>query len=416
MPKRVVILGAGFAGMNVARYLERFARRGEVAVTIVNRDNYALFTPMLPEVSSGSIEPRHIAPPLRGILRKTIFELGDVTKVDLEAKTVTVRRLRGASAATLPFDELVIAVGAENSTHGVQGAEDHTFALKTLADAVALRDVTITALENAATAADHKERHRLTTFVVVGGGFTGVEAAGELLAFLRSASRFFPRVERSDIRLVLVAGSDRLLEQLPPAFGDRARRMLSQRGVDIVLGDEVASVDATGIKLASGKRYETGCVVWSAGVRPARLATELDLPHSKHGAIVVNGDLSVSRTSGVWALGDCAEIPKAGGGAYPQTAQHAAHQAKQLASNVITLLRGGKTRPYTYRALGTMASLGAHEGLADLGGHVMLTGFFAWLLWRTYYLWQLPGSDRKARVLLDWTLDIPFPQDIASIR
>ena len=416
MPTKVVILGAGFAGMNVARHLERFSRRDEIAVTIVNRENYMLFTPMLPEVSSGSIEPRHIAPPLRAILRKSVFALGEVAGVDLEARTVAVRRRRSEGVATLPFDQLVVALGDENSTHGVPGAQEHTFPLKTLQDAVALRDVTITALENAATSLDDKERRSLTTFVVVGGGFTGVEAAGELLAFLRSAARFYPRVETNDIRVVLVAGSERLLEQLSPALGKLAHGMLGQRGVDVVLGDQVAAVDAGGISLTSGKRYETRCVVWSAGVRPSPLAAELALAHSKHHAIAVNADLSVAGTPGVWALGDCAQIPKPGGGSYPQTAQHAVHEAKRLARNLLARLRGGQTKPYAYRARGMMASLGAHEGLAEIGGRVTLSGLPGWFLWRTYYLWQLPGNDRKARVALDWSLNFPFPQDIASVR
>jgi NADH dehydrogenase len=218
MPEKVVILGAGFAGMNVARHLERYGRRGELAVTIVNRENYMLFTPMLPEVASGSIEPRHITPPLRAIVRKTSFELGDVSEVDVDARTVTVTKRRDAGNTVLPFDHLVVALGAESSTHGIPGADEHTFPLKTVHDAVVIRDVTITALENAAVAPDENERGRCTTFVVVGGGFTGVEAAGEMLAFLRSASRFYPHIERSDVRVVLVAGSDRLLEELPPAF------------------------------------------------------------------------------------------------------------------------------------------------------------------------------------------------------
>ena len=252
MSKRIVILGAGFAGTNVARQLARLARRDEIAVTIVNRENYMLFTPMLPEVSSGSIEPRHVAPPLRAILHSASFELGEVTSVDLEKRAVVVKRRRSEGVATIPFDQLVVALGAESSTHGIPGAQEHSFALKTLQDAIALRDVAITALENAATSSDDEERRNLTTFVVVGGGFTGVEAAGELLAFLRSAARFYPRIESGDIRVVVIAGSDHLLEQLPSRLGKRAHAMLARRGVEVVLGDEVAAVDAGGINLSSG--------------------------------------------------------------------------------------------------------------------------------------------------------------------
>ena len=416
MAQRVVILGAGFAGMNVARTLERHARRGEVTVTIVNRDNSLLFAPMLPEASSGNVEPRHIAPSLRSMLRRSVFEMGDVTDVDFVRRAVTLRRPRSDEATVLPFDQLVIAVGAENSTHGVPGAEAHTFPLKSLTDAVALRDVTITSLESAASASDDASRRSLATFVIVGGGFTGVETAGELLAYLRSAARFFPTIEVRDIRVILVAASDRLLEQLPASLGDSARRMLVERGVEVVLSDRVASVDGSGISLSSGKRFESRCVVWSAGIRPAALAAKLDLAHSAHAAIAVNADLSVKHADGVWALGDCAEIPEPGGGSYPQTAQHAVHEAKRLALNLLARLRGRRTKPFVYRSRGMMASLGAREGLADIGGRLLLSGLPAWLLWRAYYLWQLPRLDRKFRVGLDWALDFSFPHDIASVR
>ena len=416
MPEKVVILGAGFAGMNVARHLERYGRRGELAVTIVNRENYMLFTPMLPEVASGSIEPRHITPPLRAIVRKTSFELGDVSEVDVDARTVTVTKRRDAGNTVLPFDHLVVALGAESSTHGIPGADEHTFPLKTVHDAVVIRDVTITALENAAVAPDENERGRCTTFVVVGGGFTGVEAAGEMLAFLRSASRFYPHIERSDVRVVLVAGSDRLLEELPPAVGRRAATMLASRGVEVVFSDQVASVDAGGITLASGKRVATRCVIWSAGERPSPVLEHVALKRSAHGAVEVHPDLSAIDTPRVWALGDCAHIPKPDGGAYPRTAQHAVHEARRLARNLLARVRGRATKPYAYHARGMMASIGAHEGLAEIGGHVRLFGLPAWLLWRTYYLGQLPGYDRKARVMLDWSLDFPFPGDIASVR
>ncbi len=246
MPQRVVILGAGFAGTAVARALERRARPGEVSVTLVNRENYTLFTPMLPEVSSGAIEPRHIAPPLRALLHKSQFEMGEVESVDLEQCAVVVRNKKAARSSRLPYDHLVIALGAITSTHGVPGADSHTFPLKTMDDAIAQRNETIRSLEAAATLDDDRERRAFLTFVVVGGGFTGVEAAGELLGFLRSAARFYPRVERDDVRVVLVAGGPRLLPQLPQSLGDGAAKMLAQRGVEVVLNDDAAAVDAAG--------------------------------------------------------------------------------------------------------------------------------------------------------------------------
>lgn len=415
MPQRVVILGAGFAGTAVARALERRARPGEVSVTLANRENYTLFTPMLPEVSSGAIEPRHIAPPLRALLHKSQFEMGEVESVDLEQCAVVVRNKKAARSSRLPYDHLVIALGAITSTHGVPGADSHTFPLKTMDDAIAQRNETIRSLEAAATLDDDRERRAFLTFVVVGGGFTGVEAAGELLGFLRSAARFYPRVERDDVRVVLVAGGPRLLPQLPQSLGDGAAKMLAQRGVEVVLNDDAAAVDGGGVTLASGRRYESKTIIWSAGVATPPLVAHLDVEHSKHHAIVVNPDLSVPNRSGVWAVGDCAQIPKPGGDFYPQTAQHALREAPVLARNLLATLRGRPTKPFAYKTLGMMASIGGREGLADIRNRFTLTGLPAWLLWRAYYLSRLPGRFRKTRVALDWALTLPFPQDIASV-
>ncbi len=416
MPKRIVILGAGFGGMNVARNLEKMAHPGEVAVTVVNRDNYMLFTPMLPEVSSGSIEPRHITPPLRAVLRRTGFELGEVTEVDFATSVVRVRRSFAQDETTLPYDQLVVAFGSENSTHGVPGADKHTLPFKTIRDADGVRDATIGALENAASCPDERERRTLTTFAVIGGGFTGVESAGELLAFIRSALRFYPTIKKDDVRVLLIAGGARLLEQLSVAAGDAANRMLSKRGVEIVLNDEVAAIDAGGVTLASGKRFDTRCVIWSAGVRPAPLLEHLDLQLSKHHAVAVGPDLCALGRDNVWALGDCAQIPAPNGEFYPQTAQHALTESRTLAQNVLARLRGRPTKPYVYRSRGMMASLGDRQGLADLGGRFVVPGLLGWLVWRAFYLSALPGRDRKTRVLLDWSLGLRFPEDIASVR
>jgi NADH dehydrogenase len=338
-----------------------------------------------------------------------------VQGVDFDERSVTIRHPLVGGTKQLPYDQLVIALGATTSTHGIAGADEHALPLKTLDDAVRLRDAIIGALEVAAVTGDAEEWRRLLTFVVVGGGFTGVEAAGEIAAFARASCRYYRGLRRNDLRVVLIHGGNELLEQLPPRFGERAKRMFGRLRVELVLGEEVASVDADGIALKSGKRYETRTVVWSAGVRPAPLVEQLDLQRSKHGAIVVQPDLAVPDRPGVWAVGDCAQIPKPGGGSYPQTAQHAVREGPLLADNLIASLRGKPTRRFAYRSLGMMASLGARQGLADIFGR-LIAGFPAWLLWRAYYLSRLPGIDRKARVALDWTLDLPFPDDIASVR
>jgi NADH dehydrogenase len=216
--------------------------------------------------------------------------------------------------------------------------------------------------------------------------------------------------------MVLIAGAPALLAQLPLQLGERAAKLLATRGIQLIFDDAVASVDAGGLTLHSGRRIPSRCIVWSAGVRPATLVSTLDVVHDGHDAIAIETDFSVRGTDGVWALGDCAAVPKPGGGFYPQTAQHAVHEARHLARNVLARLRGRRATPYRYRSRGIMASIGHREGLAALGGGITLSGLPAWFLWRSNYLTQLPGTDRKARVALDWALDLPFPQDIASVR
>ncbi len=411
-----MVLGGGFAGLGVARALTRSRRRSELDVTLVNRENFLLFTPMLPEVSSGSVEPRHIAQPIRSALRgRARFVLGSAIAVDLEARSVKTTHPVTGEGTDIAYDHLVIALGSDSSTHGIPGAQDHSVPLKTLDDAVSVRSQIIAAFEAAAVVQDDVERRRLLTVVVVGGGFAGVECAGELLAYLRAIRKQYPAADKP-ARVILVAGAGRLLEQLPRRFGDRAARMLVRRGTEVVFGDEVASVDARGLTLKSGRRFEAGTVAWCAGVRVSPLAENLSLEHSTHHAIVVDGDMSVPGRPGVWALGDCAQIPKPGGGSYPQTAQHAVREAPLLARNIVAAIRGRPTRPFRYREAGMMASLGNREGLADIAGRAMVSGLPAWLMWRAYYLARLPGAYRKTRVAMDWALSLPFPQDITSIE
>ncbi len=414
MSAHVVVLGTGFAGLTVARALARRRRGPQIALTAVNRENYALFTPMLPEVASGAIEPRHVAEPFRTSVPRADFVLGEVQSVDFERRSVCARHPVTGVVNAIEYDQLVIALGAVSTTHGIPGADAHTLPLKTLDDAIRLRAQLIRALE-AATVAEADERRALLTVAVVGGGFTGVEAAGETFAYLNRMRGEYPALGRERVRVVLIAGSTRLLEQLPERFSERARAMLAQRGVEVILADEVASVDAGGITLKSGARHAARTVVWSAGVRVPELVEKLDVPHAAHHAIAVNADLSVPDRPGVWALGDCAHVPKPGGGAYPQTAQHAVREGALLARNIVASLRGRATRPLRYRSLGMMASLGDRQGLAEIAGRGMVAGFPAWLLWRAYYLWRLHGAYRKTRVALDWMLSLPFPPDIASI-
>ena len=420
----ILILGGGFAGIAVARRLERRLRPAEARLALVSRDNFALFTPMLPEVSSGGLELRHIVTPVRAQLRRTTFVLGEIGAIDLDNRFVEARHPLTGAMTRLPYDHLVLALGSVSSTFGIPGVMEYTLPLKTLEDAEALRNRIIANLEQAVVTPEGAERDRLLTFAFVGGGYTGCETVGELVDFFHSVLRYYPTLRLGDVRMVLIEAGNALLPDLPAAMGRYTTRNLIRRKVELILGDGVTRVDEHGITLQSGRAIETSTVVWSAGVRPSPVLR--DLPHVEHarnGGIFVRRDMSALGAPGVWALGDCAWIPAQENAQpsdkdawYPATAQHAIREGPALADNIVATLRAEPTRPFAFKSLGTMASLGGRRGVAALPGGVVLTGFAAWFLWRTYYLARLPGADRRLRVAFDWTLDLIFPRDIAEMR
>ena len=413
---RIVILGGGFAGLAVAQRLERLLRKGECDVVIVSRDNYALFTPMLPEVSNGDLEPRHIVSPLRGLLRATTLVLGEVISIDFTARNVETQLLLTHQNRRIEYDHLILATGSVTATFGIPGVGEHSFPFKRLEDAENLRNHIVETLELADIEKDPARRRRLLTYVIVGGGYTGVEVAGELIDFFRSSLRFYRNVTLADVEVSLVEGGRKLLPDLQPRMGEYCASFLGRRGVRVRTDALVAAVDAGGVAMKDGTRLESATVVWSAGVRPSPFIAALPLPHARNGGILVNADMSVQSTPNVWALGDCAWIPMPEGGFYPATAQHAIREGPTLAENLVRALRGKSTRPFRWKALGTMASLGGHRGVVGFPNGFVLTGFAAWWMWRTYYLARIPGWYRKLRVALDWALALTFPRDIAQLR
>ncbi|MGB6984960.1 MAG: NAD(P)/FAD-dependent oxidoreductase [Candidatus Aquilonibacter sp.] len=415
-PARIVILGGGFGGIAVAQRLERRLRLGEAEITLISRENFSLFTPMLPEVSSGELEGRDIVTPIRTQLRRAHFILADVHALDPAAKSVAFTHTLTGITDSVVYDQLVIALGSSTSTFGLPGVAERAFALKTLQDAGILRNRLVWLLELTDPTDDAALRKRFLTIAVVGGGFTGVEAAGEFVELFRSVLRFYPSIDPAMVRIVLIEGGPTLLPGLPPRMGTYSADFLRKRGVEILTGDGVASADDEGIVLQSGRRIETATIVWSAGVAPSATVKASPLPQTPRGAIIVGRDFRVEGHANIWALGDCAAIPDGNGGYYPLTAQHAIREGPVLADNIIAALRGKPTKPFAFSALGMMASLGGRRAVAQLPGNRVLTGFLAWVLWRTYYLLRLPGLDRKLRVAFDWTLEVVFPRDIAELR
>jgi len=418
MPARILILGGGFAGLATARKLERMLRPGEAEMTLISRENFTLFTPMLPEIGSGNLETRHVVTPVRAQLRRTSFVLGDVRAIDLEAKHVTVEHTIMGTMRTLPYDQLVIGLGSVTSTFGLPGIAERSIPYKTLEDADRVRNHVIAMLETADVTTDPVLRKRYLTFVFVGGGFTGVEAAGEMADFFHSTKRYYPNIDIADIEVVLVEGGKKLLPDLQAGMGEYSEGALRKRGIRVMTETMVAGADDVGLQIKDGPTIPTATIVWSAGVKPSPVVSDLSIATGRGGSIIVANDLSVPNFPGVWAIGDCAAVPDPDepGKSYPATAQHAIREGPVLAGNIVATLRGTETKRFRYRAMGMMASLGARRGVAGLQGKFLITGFVAWLLWRTYYLARLPGLDRQLRVAFDWTLGLFFPRDIAELR
>jgi NADH dehydrogenase len=413
---RILILGGGFGAMAAARKLERILRPDEAELTVVSRENFSVFTPMLPEVPSGNLEPRHVVTPIRAQLRRATFVLGEVVGVDFDERIVDVRHAIDGTQYLLAYEHVVFALGSATSTFNLPGVAEHSLALKDLEDAERIRNHALACFELADVTDDGEKRKKLLTFAIVGGGFTGVEAAGEFTDFFRSIARFYRAIDPREISIVLVEAGPRLLPDLASAMGAYSAHALERRGVRVLLNAPVAGADEDGLTLKDGTRVATATIIWSAGVKPSPLVASLPIGTGRGGAIVVRHDLSVAGYPGVWAIGDCAQVPAPDGRWYPPTAQHAIREGPVVARNIANAIRGLPTEPFRYEALGMMASLGGRRGVAGLRGGRVLTGFLAWFLWRTYYLLRLPGIDRQVRVALDWTLGLIFPRDISELR
>lgn len=407
----VVIIGAGFAGAALASQLERRLPAG-TRIALINHENYVTFTPLLPEVVGASILPGQVVAPLRQLVRRTHLYMVPVTGIDLEARRVVYA---GDGPGVIAYRELILACGRAADTALLPGMAEYAVPLKTVGDALYLRNQVITRLEQAELEPDPERRKWLTTFWVLGGGFSGVEVAGEIHDFLRRARRYYPTLQRQGFQVGLVHGRDRILPELPEGLAHYAQRKMAARGIAFRLGQRGAYLDSSGVALQSGDRLEGGTVVSTVGAAPHPLVAELGLPMTK-GRLVTAADMSVPGAQGVWALGDCAAVPNAfDDQPSPPTAQFATRQARQLARNLSGNWEGQPTRPFTYRPLGQLTSIGHHKAVAEVFG-IRLSGLPAWLLWRGFYLLKLPTLSRKIRVYFEWNWQMLFPPEVANLR
>jgi NADH dehydrogenase len=397
----VLVVGGGFAGSYVAR------RLGKAGATIVNPTNFMLYTPLLPEAASGAVEPRRVVVPIRMMCPHTELVVGAVEEIDADNKIARVRTETGV--IDLTFDEVVIALGALTRVPAVPGLREHALQFKDLADAIALRNHVLHQLELADADLDSAERR--LTFTFVGAGYAGVEALAEAHDLVRDSIRHYPRLRDVPIRWLLVDSGDRVLAQAPERLGAYAARDLARRGIEIRLGTRLEGADATGASFSDGTRVETATLVWAAGVQANPLVRDLGLPVDDRGRVVVDEHLRVEGRENVWALGDCAAVPNAAtpGEFDPATCQHALRQARRLVKNL-----RGRPKPYRYRTLGQVASLGHHRGIAQLPG-VRLRGLDGWIVARAYHLVQLPSTTRRSRVVADWITSGLFRRDIAEL-
>jgi NADH dehydrogenase len=410
---RIVVLGGGWGGVTTVRHLERLFRgHTDVEITLVSRENFFVLTPLLFEACSGALELRHCAQPIRAALRWARFVEATVEHVDVERRVV---RAVAPEAGTydLPYDYLVVALGASTNERLIPGSS-HAFTFKTMADALVLRNHLIERLERADAALDPTSRQRCLTVVIIGGGLVGVELLGELTAFAHDVLRFYPRIRRDEIRFRLFEAGGRILPEIDEELATVAARVLERRGAGISVSTPVRSIEAGRVHLAN-ETIDAGTIVLAAGIVPNAVAAAISVAHDQRGRITVDGTMRSRSHPQVWALGDCAAIPGPDGRPYPALAQHTLREARQLARNVRAVVDGRAPAPFAFEPLGTMASLGHTRAVARVLG-VRLTGFPAWWVRRTYYLFQMPRWDRRLRIVLDWTVALFFRPDITKVE
>ncbi|HEY7762263.1 MAG TPA: FAD-dependent oxidoreductase [Actinomycetota bacterium] len=412
----VVIVGGGAAGLNAARHLEKRLLKAGHRLTLVTSENFFLYQSLLPEAAGGTLEPRHVVVPLRSALRRARVVVGSVERVDAQRRMLHLRGVDG-DRFEMPFDQLVLTPGSRSRTLPVPGLAEHGIGFKTLGEAILLRNHVLSRLEAASQRPPRDPRRRAAlTFVFVGAGYAGVESLAELEDLSRWAMKHIPELGADEPRWMLIEARDEILPEIDVALGRYAARELARRGIEIKTGTRLDSIEGGVVRLSDGESFPAETLVWTTGVKPEPLAATSSLPVDDQGRLQVDAAMRVVGYEGlIWAAGDSAAVPDlVGGGFCPPSAQYATRQGKRLAANVRATLEGGKVEPFRFKALGVLCSLGRYKGVAIVLG-VRLRGLPAWFVARTYHLLQLPTLNRKVRVVLDWTLSLFFPRDVAAL-
>jgi NADH:ubiquinone reductase (H+-translocating) len=409
---KILILGGGFGGVYAARELQKLvAKNPDVRVTLIGRENFLLFTPMLHEVATGGVSATANVSPIRQLLRKTDFLQGDVNAIDLAKKTVSVVHCSGTETEVLEYDYLLFALGSETNFFGLPGLKEGALTMKTLEDAIKLRNNLIASLEEAEFDVRSGRQKPLLTYIVAGAGFAGAETVAAINDFLREAVTYYPILTEDMIRVVLVDMIPIPLPELGEELGKYAAKKMSERRIEMRMNTKVTGLSERGLEFADGNFIRAVLVVWTAGVTPSQVLRALPCKLDR-GRLVANEFLEVPGYPGVWAIGDCSMVIDPNTGKpYPPTAQHACREGTIAGRNIAAAVRGsGAKVPFRYKTMGLLAAIGRHTGVAEVFGF-RFSGFIAWLMWRAVYLMKLPGLDRQLRVAFAWTLDMIFPKD-----
>jgi NADH dehydrogenase len=409
----ILVVGAGFAGLYAAMGLKRAVTAGH-RVTVVNRESFFQYQPFLPEVASGTIDPRAAVVPLRRVLKHCRVVIGEVTRVDHPAHMAYVRT-PAREERPIGYDIVVLAPGSRSRVLPVPGLAEHGIGFKTVQEAIYLRNHVLAQLDVAASEEDAARRRAALTFVFVGGGYAGVEALGELEDLARDATASYPDLDAAEMRWILIDAADRILPELPEGLASYAQDLLQGRGIEIKLRTRLDSAEGGEIRLADGEAFPAQTLVWTAGVKPSPLVRESGLPVDKQGRLLVDRFLRVEGVEGVWGAGDAAAVPdQTTGGLSPPTAQHGLRQGKRVAANIEALLAGRPMQPFVYDAIGGVCSLGRYKGVATVRG-LRCKGFLGWFLHRSYHLLAMPTWTRRVKIAMDWTVALLFPRDLAQL-
>jgi NADH dehydrogenase len=416
MAWNIAIAGGGFGGFYAARRLEKILPRQSARITLVSDVNFMLYTPLLPGAAAGTLEPRHVVVPLREELDCTDIRLGHVTGVDTGANRLDYTTLDGRDEQ-LPYDQLIFAIGSVSRVLPIPGLADHGLGFKTIAEAIALRNRTLTNLEIAESLDTAEQRAPYLTFVFVGAGYAGVEGFAELQDYVASVIDRYPRCRIDGTRWIIVEAQERIMYEIPQDLADFAARELRGRGLEIQTNTRVNRIEEAEVELSTGEVVPCRTVCWTAGVKPPRLVSEIGFPLEEHGRIDVDRSMRVKGLSNVWAIGDAAAVPDPAADykrPSPPTCQHALRQGKLAADNVAAELGHGDVKDFTYKTLGVFVDMGRHKAVATVMG-VKLRGFLAWFAARSYHMAMMPGTGRKLRLIADWTVDLLFGRDPAEL-